>query len=46
MCLDHVFGPVKPNPEPIEYPSNMFDQRPFVTNKNVGFADFGYVYIP
>lgn len=24
----------------------MFDQRPFLTNNNVGFADFGYVYIP
>jgi hypothetical protein len=46
MCLEHVFGPLKPNPKPIEYPSQMFDQRPFLTNKNVGFADEGLVYIP
>jgi hypothetical protein len=46
MCLEHVFGPIKPNPEPIEMKSQMFDQRPFLTSQNVGFADYGYVYIP
>ena len=46
MCLEHVFGPS--SRKGAAKPENRFrfPQAPFLTDYNVGFAPYGYVYLP
>lgn len=46
MCLEHVFGQ-RNQSAPLELQHNyLFPQAPFVTDHNVGFGEYGFMYIP
>eukprot|EP01065_Artemidia_motanka_P004664 TRINITY_DN1221_c0_g1_i1.p2 TRINITY_DN1221_c0_g1~~TRINITY_DN1221_c0_g1_i1.p2 ORF type:complete len:346 (+),score=46.32 TRINITY_DN1221_c0_g1_i1:71-1108(+) len=47
MCFDAMYGPgVRPAAIPSPFHLHFFDQRPFLTDYNVGFASWGAAYIP
>jgi hypothetical protein len=46
MCLEHVFGPSSKKGTANSANQFRFPQAPFLTDYNVGFAKYGYVYLP
>lgn len=46
MCLEHVFGPSDNTSEWKLAHNYIFEQAPYVTDYNVGFAKYGFVYMP
>jgi hypothetical protein len=46
MCLEHTFGPSTNSKKGKRLANWVFDQKQFVDDKHVGFAEFGYIYLP